>query len=259
MTLFNDKEKWNMIKNSFLPFIVLIFFIASCNSPSDSQEGVYDARAVESLDKMSDVIGKLNSCSYTLNTYVAEKDAVGKSSVFSNENDVYMRGPDKMHVRVNGTKGEFGYWYDGSTLSFYSYEKSNYDIVDAPDRIIEAIDFLHDKYGIDFPASDLFYPTIVDDILEHFSTVLYFDNITIDEVSCVLIEASGENRILQMWIEKGTDLPYKFLLADRSDDGNYYEGVFTNWRIDPKLPDLIFEFKPPSNSTRVHIEDRIKK
>ena len=252
-------NKCNMVKNKLLSLGVLIFMFASCNSTSGDQDGVYDSRAVESLDKMSEVIGELNSCSYTLNTYVSEKDATGKVDVFSNENDVYMRGPNKMHVRRKGTKGEYGYWYNGSDLSFYSYNKSTYDTVDAPDRIVEAIDFLHDKYGIDFPASDLFYPTLTDDILEHFNTVLYFDNITIDEINCVLVEATNEMNVLQMWIEKNTNLPYKILLGGRSDDGNYYEGVFTHWKTDPKLPDILFEFEPPPNSTRVNIKERSKK
>ncbi len=248
-----------MSKNSFLPFIAFIFLLASCNSTNNNQDGVYDTRAVESLDAMTEVIGKLNSCSYTLNTYVSEKDDAGEPGIFTNENDVYLRGPDKMHVRVKGTKGEYGYWYDGSNLSFYSYDKDTYDTVDAPDRIIDAIDFLNHKYGIDFPASDLFYPTLTDDILEHFSTVLFFDSITIDEKSCVLVEGTNEKNVMQMWIEESTNLPYKILLAGRSDEGNYYEGIFTHWKIDPRLPDILFEFEPPSNSTRVHIKEKSKK
>lgn len=247
-----------MFRSSFLPIVASIVLFASCNSSSENQNGVYDSRAVESLDKMSEVIGQLNSCSYTLNTYVSEKATEDARTEFSNENDVYMRGPDKMHVRVNGTKGEYGYWYDGSNLSFYSYDKGTYDTVDAPDRIVEAIDFLNAKYGIDFPAADLFYPSLTDDILEHFNTVLYFDNVTVDEVSCVLVEASNTERLLQIWIDESTNLPYKLLLAGRSDGGDYYEGVFTNWKLDPKLPDILFEFEPPSNSTRVNIKEKIK-
>jgi len=247
-----------MIKNYFLAGIPMLYLIASCNSTSGSQDGVYDTRAVESLDKMSEVIGMLDACSFTLSTYAYERDDTGQVSSYSNENDVYMRGPDKMHIRVVGTKGEFGYWYNGSKLAFHDYKKNIYDIVDAPERIMEAIDFLHEKYGIDFPASDLFYPSITDDILEHFNSVLYFDNITIDEVSCVLIEATNEKTMLQLWIEKDSNLPHKILLVGQSDEGNYYEGVFANWRVDPKLPDILFEYSPPSNTTRVHIKQNSK-
>jgi len=248
-----------VVKNNLLPFLALCFFIFSCGSNPGNQDGVYDTRAVEVLDKMSETIGALNSCSYTLNTYMYEHDAAGQAISYSKENDVYMRGPDKMHIRVNGTKGEYGYWYDGSELSYYNYDQNIHDIVDAPERIMEAIDFLHEKYGIDFPASDLFYPTITDDILEHFDTVLYFDNITINEVSCELIEATNERNVLQLWIETKTNLPYKILLAGQSDNTNYYEGVFSNWRVDPVLPDIMFEFKPPSNSTRVQIKLKSEK
>lgn len=238
--------------------IVVLLVLGACNSSGGNDDGVYDTRAVESLDKMSGVIGELNSCSYTLNTFVVEKDDSGALTEFTNENDVYLRGPDKMHVGAKGSRGSYGYWYNGKTFSFYSYDKNNYDIVDAPSKIVESIDVLHDKYGIDFPATDFFYPTLTDDILEHFDEVLYFDGIQVDEVECVLITAASQKNYLQLWIEESTNLPYKVILAGQYKNKAYYEGVFSNWRLDPMLPDILFEFSPPSNATQVAIKERIK-
>jgi hypothetical protein len=258
MILLNKREECTLLNLRVLFFIAILLVFGACSSSGGNKDGVYDTRAVESLDKMCEVIGKINSCSYTLNTFVVEKDDSGNLTNFTNENDIYMRGPDKMYVGADGTRGEYGYWYNGKTLAFFSYDKNNYDTIDAPSRIIETIDVLHDKYGIDFPASDFFYPTLTDDIMEHFNEVLYFDGIKVDEVPCILITASSGEKNLQLWVEESTNLPYKVILAGQLKNKAYYEGTFSNWRINPVLPDILFEFHPPSNSTRVHIKERVK-
>ena len=95
-----------MINKTILYSTLASFFLLSCTS-KDQQE--YDSRAIESLDLMSQTIGELSACSYTLNEYSVKEDG----SEFSTEHDVYMRGPNKMYVHSVGSKGDRSYWYDG--------------------------------------------------------------------------------------------------------------------------------------------------
>ena len=222
--------------------------MVSCSSNQDDNK--YDTRAVEYLDNLSETIGNLNTCSYTLNTI----NAKSKDSVFINEHDVYMRGPDKMHITSNGRKGSRAYWYDGEQFSYFSYNKNVYDTVSAPANIIAAIHFLNDKYGIYFPAADFFYPTFTDDIIENYNNVLMMEDELIDNVDCAVIEASNDSEFVQIWIEKATNLPYKLSIEKTEDSGKYYEAVFTNWKLNPELPDVLFKFTPPANSNRVELQ-----
>ena len=173
---------------------------------------------------------------------------------YSNTHDVYLRGPNKMHIYTIGSKGEKSYWYDGNSLAYYSYDKNIYDTVSAPATIIPAIDFLHNKYGIDFPASNFFYPDFTDDILNNFNNVFYLGEVVQDDVDCIAIEALNDNNILSIWIEKETGLPYKMMLEKNKENAGYYVASFTNWRTNPTLPDILFEFEPPEGATRVKIE-----
>lgn len=237
-----------MIKQVTYYLIAATLFLVSCTS----DDGIYDERAVEHLDNLSETIGNLNSCSYTLVTKVSE----GSESELSNEHDVYMRGPDKMHIHTNGTKGRKGFWYDGSSFAYFSYNKNTYDVVGAPGNIITAIDELHHKYGIDFPAADFFYPYFTDDILDNFNEVLFLGHENIDNVDCFVIKASNEDNVLKIWIEKDSNLPHKMSIVQTNDSDNSYEAVFSNWRINPKLPDVLFEFKPPANSKREKLQPK---
>lgn len=237
-----------MIKTTTYFLIALFLVLGSCTSNNQK----YDEKAVSSLDALSETIGNLNSCSYTLNTLVSEGDEIE----FRNEHDLYMRGPDKLHIHTIGTKGKKGFWYDGSSFAYFSYDKSSYDTVSAPNNIIAAIDELHNKYGIDFPAADFFYPSFTDDILDNFNHVMYMGDENIDELDCVVIKASNENVVLKIWIEKYTNLPHIISIVKTNDSINSYEAVFSNWRLNPILPDLLFEFAPPINSTRVKLQPK---
>ena len=238
-----------MIKKVNLYLILSVMFFVSCNT-SGSKE--YDTRAIKSLDDLTATIGKLSSCSYTLNTYISEANGDETTT----ENDVYLRGPNKMHIETNGTKGQKSFWYNGETFAYFSYNKSQYDIIKAPDNILKVLDSIHNKYGIDFPAADFLYPTLTDDILEHFDQVHYMGVEDINDTKAIALEASNEDQILQLWIEEASHLPIKMVLASKTDKNKYYEAVFSNWRVDPKLPDMMFEFQPPVNSTQVKFQPK---
>ncbi len=235
-----------MIKKTLLYSLLFSFLLMSCTS---KDKGEYDTRAIEALDKMSETIGDLSACSYTLDSYVVKSD----STEINTLNDVYMRGPDKMYINTEGTNGHKGYWYNGKRLVYYSYDKDAYATGDAPDNIIKAIEFLNEKYNIIFPAADFFYPDLTDDILDNFDTVLFVGDVTVDETLCTSILATNDEKTLQIWIAKETNLPYKMVFESNLDNGTYYEGTFSNWRINPTLPDVLFDFEPSENSTKIEL------
>lgn len=232
------------MKKATLCISTLIIFLVSCTTSTET--GEYDTRAVEGLDKLTETVGLLNSCSYTLNTIIVKSD----KEEIANQHDVYFKGADKMYVHTLGTKGEKEYWYNEGRLAFYSYTKNIYDTVSAPLKTLEAITFLHDKYGIDFPAADFFYPTLTDDIITNYNKVLFAEEQEVENVKYIVVEAVNDTRIMQIWIDKITNLPYKMIIEPNNSEDEYYEATFSNWRIDPNLPDLMFQFTPLTGSVR---------
>lgn len=234
-----------MIKHAILLFSLSAILLVSCDT------GEYDTKAIASLDKLTETIGELNSASYTTYTYQVLED----STETTKESDVYLRGPNKMYVHSNGTKGERSLYYNGEEFAYYDYDKNHYDTLAAPKDILLAIDFVHEKYEIDFPASDFLYPSLTDDIIENFSSVMQMKDETIDDVECLHIEASNDDTIVLIWIEKKTHLPYRMIIESSTNDRTYYEVTFANWRLNPKLPDILFEFDPSGDAKRVSLLD----
>ena len=233
------------MKNFKLPWALAGFiFLGACSQP----EKIYDKKAIDDLDSLSFTIGELKSCSYTLEVIKQDEE----ENEIHNLNDVYMRGPNKMYVYSDGTKGKIGYYYNGSKLAFYSFDKNQYDTISAPETIISAVDFLHQTYGIDFPASDFFYPTLTDDIIAHYSSV---ESLTCEE-DLTGILAKNDMESVEIWIDEVNFLPYSIQIKSLKDTSQIYQAFFSNWRINPKLPDMLFEFYIPEDAEKIELSTK---
>jgi hypothetical protein len=229
-----------MLRKAILYSVLASLLLVSCTA-KDKQE--YDARAIESLDAMAEVIGELQATSYTLKDVNVTEDG----SELYNVHDVYMRGPNKMYIHSNGTKGIRSYWYDGTTLAYYFFDKDTYAEIDAPDDILKTIDHVHEKYGVRFPAADFFYPNFTDDILTEFDHVLFLGDDVIEGTESTSILASNDIKVVQIWIDKASNLPLR-LSIESTGTADFYEATFSNFRSNPVLPDLMFESEPPVDS-----------
>jgi len=231
-----------MRKKVILYSILSALFFVSCNSGN----GEYDTRAVESLDKLTETIGELESLSYTVDSYSVNDNGNENSK----QSDVYLKGSNKMFIENTGTKGDKSFWYNGEEFAYFLFNKNEYDILEAPDNTLKLIDSIHDNYGIYFPAADFLYPTLTDDLINNYDQILYFGEEKVDDVDCIALEATNEEIILQIWIEKETNLPHKMIVESKTNENTYYEAEYSNWRMNPKLPDIMFEFQPPSGAER---------
>ena len=235
----------NMKRNFLVMLSLSLVILSSCG-----KSGEYDSRAIESLDKLSATIGELESCSYTLNTVI--KDNSEKHEAL---HDTYMSGPTKMYINSFSSRGgHMGWWYDTDTFSYLSYDRNEYFTYDAPENTLLLIDGWHEKLNVDFPASDFFYPTLTDDIIQNHSKIYYSEE-NIDNVACALIEAVSDKENLFIWINKETNLPHRIVVESRTED-HTYDAVFSNWKTNPYLPDQLFVFEPSDNYKEVELKPK---
>ena len=233
----------------------LLFLFIAVTIGSTSLSAQVDSVAVLILDHMTDIIGDLESCSYTLKTSSdVPHFKFGLEKRFA-EHEVYMQGPDKLQVQSHGNDFHKGYWYNGATLTYYSYLENNFSVVDAPPTILSAMDSINQAYEIEFPAGDFFYPALTDDLLQVFGTVAFMGNIKVDGNDCFHILANSEAINLQIWISNDAlTLPMKFVITYKEREGQpQYQGTFTNWQLNPILPDALFEFTPPPGAREIPI------
>lgn len=217
-----------------------------------------DSVAILIIDRMADVIGDLESCSFTLKVSQDIQDPIyGLVKKFQTD-DVYMVGPNKMLVNSNGPKGHQEYWYNGTQLSYYSHNENNYALLESRNTIIETIDEIFHQYGIEFPAADFFYPTFTDDLIENSDQLAYIGKSIINGTECFHILATNKEANIQFWVSNDAfNLPQKLLITYTTIKGSpQYEATFSNWQINPNLPTSLFNFLPPPGAAKIRIIPR---
>ena len=231
-----------------LLFIPLSFLLKA-------QEKDYDTVAIMILDRMSDVIGDLSSCSFTLHASTDHIDT-GNIITYFARNEVFMAGPDKMQVSTWNEKGHRAFFYDDSILTYYSFDENNYATINTPPTIVETMDSIHNAYDLDFPAADFFYPTFSDDLLNFANTIDYLGLEDVNGTECFHIVAKGQNMSIQIWVaNNATTLPEKFVMNYTNPKSNTqrYEASFSDWKLNPDLPDAMFDFLPPPKAAKVYL------
>jgi hypothetical protein len=222
-----------------------------------------DPVAVRILDAMSSLIGDFNSVSFDLKATNDVPDEDMELVKQSGMSHVYMLGPNKLLIDSRWThKGHRGFWYNGTELVYYSYNENNYALINTPPTILETIDTIHRTYGVRFPGADFFYSTFTDDLINASDYIKYIGREIINGKECFHILAYNDKMNIQIWITNDSyNLPEKFLIIYKKKPGTpQYEAYFSNWKINPDLPDAMFEFVPPPGARKIEIlPEKIKK
>jgi hypothetical protein len=240
--------------NLILTGILILLLIISSLSLI-AQHNKFDSLAVSIIDRMSQVIGDMKSCRFSLMTAtdIYHPD-VGMIKRFA-DYEVFMSGRDKLLINARGYKGQRQYKYNGNELALYSFDENNYGLLDAPGTTIRTIDSLSVTYGIDFPAGDFFYPALTDDIIQNSDLITYLGIDEIDGVDCFHVLASNKEIDIQFWISNDElNLPVKFVINYKTQEGSpQYYASFSNWVVNPDLPAALFDFLPPPGAAKVKI------
>ena len=233
--------------------VLALCFLCGISSFAQNNQSVIDSAAINIIDNMGAYIGSIDACTLTLERSTDYDGYYGLEKHFYTDN-ISMIGPNKMLVQTRGTQHNKDYYYNGTKFVYYSVDENNYSVLDAPDNIIKLIDGFHKKFDIRFPAADIFYPSLTDDMIENFSNIIYMGNDYIDNVLCYHVLASNNKLNVQLWIENDKDpLPKKMVIIHKDGNHNQYEVTFKDWVINPEIDDTIFNFYPPENSRNIDI------
>lgn len=227
--------------------LLLVFEIAK------AQEKSIDTTAVIILDRMSSIFGELNSLGFTSSV---SKDVVYAEDFFIkvfSSTDVKIKGPNKLSARIHGENKEDLYSYNGEQVTYYSYQNNIYTVADAPDNLIETIDWLYTDFGIELTTADFLYPSFSKDFTEQMDNVEFLGIAQVDGKRAFHIAGSNESITIQLWISDDSYfLPIKTLIT--YFDGPYanqHETDFSDWEINQDYPDSIFEFSPPPSAKQI--------
>jgi hypothetical protein len=230
-----------------------LFICIATNSRSTAQRMNIDTIAVAILDRMSAMIGDLSSCHVTVKSnYDIRSQHLGLIK-HGDDEQLYMQGPNKLLIRSQGDRGDRSIYYDGKTLNYYSLENNQYATLTLSVPLMEMIDTVNQMYGIEFPASDFFYPSFVDDLLSESKNLFFLGMTKVDGKDCFHIAGTATDKTYQFWIsDDALTLPLKMVIVYTSREMNpQYEATLSDWQINPVLPTALFDFMVPPKAKKI--------
>lgn len=239
--------------NKKLLFVILFGVIAAGHLRAQTRR--IDTVAVAILDKMSAMIGELSSASVTIRSnYDVSSKELGLIK-HSDDQQMFLKGPSELLLKSEGDQGARDFYFDGRTLSYYSMDKNQYGQIEAPLSLVEMIDTVNKLYGIEFPAADFLYPAFVDDILNDSKTLVYLGLTKVDGKDCYHIAGTTNNKTYQFWIsDDAFTLPMKMVIIYTAKEMSpQYEAVLSDWKVNPQLPDALFNFTIPHRARKVKL------
>jgi hypothetical protein len=230
-----------------------LFLIGILHKPVSA--GTYDSAAVMILDRMSDLIGSLQSCRFQLAVANDQGNSKGELVKYFTDYDISFSGASNLLIDAKGYHGHRQIRYNGKQFAYYSFTENNYGMLDVPDKTIQMMDSMNKKYGIDFPAADFFYPGFTDDMIEHTDSIILLEPVREGEKEYFQIMAYAKDFNVQFWIENGAyTLPARFCITYKNKAGNpQYMGIFSDWQLNINLPPTLFDFVPPPGARKVRI------
>lgn len=236
-----------------MKYILILLFGISSNL-AVGQDAQVDTVALNLLNKMSAILGEMNSLRFELATANDEQNDLFENERRFARHEVILSNANKMTIHSESDKGSRGIWYNGEYFNYYSFDENNYVTLSAPGTTMGMIDSMNTHFGIDFPAADLFYPTLTEDLLAHFESIRYLGRRLVEGQDCFYIMASSETMTFQLWISNSAlFLPKRYLIIDKEKAYQQHQGTFKEWDLNLELPNSTFEFVPPASAKMISI------
>ncbi|MCX6287720.1 MAG: DUF2092 domain-containing protein [Bacteroidetes bacterium] len=214
----------------------------------------FDSTALLILERMSGVITELQSCRLKAHaTYDEFASGLGLIK-HSEDADLIIRGPDKLFIAMNGYKGERSFFYNGKTLSYYSYSNNRYTQIPAPKTILELADSVYTNFGIDLYAIDFFYPDFIDQLTQNSTSLALLGPVSLNGKDCFQIAGNMDSFSYQIWIQNDPfSLPVKVVMVYTDKPMNPQFECDYEWELNQVYPDAVFEFAAPSGVGKISI------
>ncbi len=246
-----------MKRIKFFLSVLLLIWAANClraNTP------VADTMPIFIMNRAMEGLQNLTSCSFTVYTnYDVYSESFGNVE-HSQKQEIILKFPNKFKINSKGDRGHNALFYDGKTLTYYSFLKNHYAQNDFKKTILELIDTLHRSHSIDFPAGDFFYPDFLEDLLATKPNLTMLGLTEIYGKQCFHIAGKNDEMAFQFWIEDGIILlPIKMQIIYLKEDGMpRYEAYYTDWRFNEAYNDAIFSFKVPPKASIINFNSYSK-
>jgi hypothetical protein len=195
--------------------------------------------------------------SFTVHTEKNFDDVLsdGTKVQYAGASDISVRRPNGIYVDYGDDISAKEFWYDGETFTLMDNVHNVYTSAPAAPTIVEAIDQLQSDYEVYLPFASLLRANSSGAYTEGVQSRRYLGLHDVDGQRCHHILFQGDVVDWQLWIDEGDQpLLRKVVVTYKTLPGSPQDVVVvTDWNLNPRLSDRVFEADIPDEAVRAEI------
>jgi hypothetical protein len=214
--------------------------------------GVIDSKAVDALRTMGAYLRTLKSFGVNVKGARDEVMSDGQKILISGTVNYLVRTPDRFRAEINTDRKQRTIYYDGKMLTLYAPRMHYYATVPAPPTVMQMLDTVRAKYGVELPIADLFLWGTPNDGVKDLTQARYIGPSSVDGIDTDQYAFRQQGTDWQIWIEKGErPLPRRLVITsvDKPQEPQYFATLM--WDLTPKTDDAAFTFVPPADAKKI--------
>lgn len=245
-----------MIQTKFAVMVLALSLVTPALHAAEGQAVTdpVDPATVGALTRMGSYLQTLQrfevNAERTTEAVLADGQKLQSTSVAQ----TWVHRPNKLRLTTWRGSNEKDLVYDGKTVTIYTSARKYYASTETADTIGAMVEQLGEKYGIEFPLTDLFRWGTAAAPVAKLESAMNAGQELVGEHVCNHYAFRQEQIDWQLWIRDGAEpLPCKIVITDRSDEARPQSTSVLTWNLKPDFDDAAFTFAPPEGAMRIGI------
>ncbi len=237
-----------------LLILSLLFGLGVWRAGAQDQTNVAP-RATEILRSACQYLAQAPYFGLTAEIWREHVNEAGEKLQFTRLVEMEVKRPNRLHVEIDTSHSQRGFWYDGQSLSILDRGRNLFSVAQMPDKLDGALDAAHDQFGIDLPLVDLAISDPYANATARIRTGKYFGMASAMGYNCHHLAFTQDNVDWQVWIQDGPQpLIRKFVITHKNEPGApEFTALIRSWNMSDRISDSNFVFEPPRGALKIQM------
>lgn len=235
---------------------LLALGLGAALTTAHADEALLDPRAVERLERMSEVLGKAQALSLKARSLYDQVELSGVKIKRAVTQEIALKRPDRLYFRTSRDDGKVREGrYDGKALTIIPEGGGAYARIEAPGGIDAMLDLIQADYQVNVPVADLLYGDLYGRVKDFLISGVHLGTRTVDGETLDHLSFETTGADWQLWLEQGDrPLPRRVVVTFvNSPGGPEYLTVISDWKLDQDPGQVLSPVEPPAGWQRIEI------
>lgn len=225
-------------------------------SPPVTVAGAKDPEALAIVKRMSDRLKAARTFTAKGRTSLEGAVAGGLLATSFSDFETTVRRPNGLAARRAGDLPEFRFAYDGKAMTILVPGKKTWATTEAPATIDAMLVAVGEKGDLDLPFDELLVADPWAAITAGLTDAVRAGPATIRGKKVDHVVLANATLRVEYWIDPGTALPARSIVTYLDHPLQpHFLIEFSDWKLDPKLPDSTFDLPRPAGATQVDFRE----